>query len=366
MTDQYEYPLKIVYPGDDRLIQMTQNQLTREQFIEIAEFDHPSINMNMSDWVFKGTRKNIDASWYAEEVNNALDNVSTLTDLHSATNDNLLGCFVVEFNVTDLCNRHCWMCPHHNENLFPNRKVFMELETVKNTVDDLVKHNFKGEIIFGSYGEPLLCPNLMSMIAYTSEKLPECSTTLISNADRLIKGSIPGYGKFDVQDIIDSGLTNLQVDGYDNDARLALYLKELKPLIGIVNLELHRRYMNKMAKSYLTRAGIMDPKTGLAPERHNNAKGPCYAPITKAFIDPEGILRACCHNWDRKLGDHGNVNETPFSELWRHSQSLNDLRKKIYHDRNTVDVCSNCDAGGCTRNVTGRAAKILWKDILSD
>ena len=71
MTDQYEYPLKIVYPGDDRLIQMTQNQLTREQFIEITEFDHPSINMSVSDWVFKGTRKNIDASWYAEEVNNA-------------------------------------------------------------------------------------------------------------------------------------------------------------------------------------------------------------------------------------------------------------------------------------------------------
>lgn len=359
MSD-YEY-FKIIYPGDDLLTQKTQNTLEREDFVKLCELDHPAINMSHSDWNFPGTGiAHPRETWKKHSPQNLIHEKS----LHSAWKEDLLGCFNVEFNVTDLCNRKCWMCPHHNEKLFPNRKVFMQFETVKNVVDNLVEHDFLGEIIFGSYGEPLLCPDLMKMVSYVSEKLPKCSTTIITNADRLIKGSIPGYGPFDVNDILNSGLTHLQVDAYDNDRRLAMYLKELKPLIGKLHLEVHRRYAPGMADTYITRAGMMDPKTGKEPKKTNRASGPCNAPITKAFIDPEGILRACCHNWSRELGDHGNVNETPFSELWRNSESLNDLRKKVYYDRAKVDVCSNCDAGGCVKNITGKTAKILWERIL--
>lgn len=347
----------IRYPGDDRKIQAAQPTMSREEFVDAVGFDDPNFDMSEPDWVFEGHRRSILRHWKQSDLSE--------TDASIANNKNLLGCFAVEFNVTDLCNRHCWMCPHHNEELFPNRKVFMEFNTVKNVIDDLKKHNFKGQIIFGGWGEPLLVPDLLKMIRYASDELPSSTSSLISNLDRLVLGSIPGYGPFNTQDLVDSGLVELEFDGYDNDARLAEYFKFLKPLIGVVSMMVHRRYHTKMKHSYLTRANLMDPLTGLSPVKNDRVyKSPCWVPLNKAFIDPEGIIRACCHNWDRKLGDHGNVNNTPFSELWMHSQSLNKLRKNIYSDRSNEEVCSKCDAAGATRSKSGTISKNLWKSLL--
>lgn len=343
--------INVKYIGDNRELQQSQKHLTREEFITLLGFDHPDIKWPTDVLSFPGIKKQ---TFDYEDKNNSM---------HSET---LKGLSNVEFNITDLCNRHCWMCPHHNEDLFPNRNVYMKVSVVKAVVDDIVKHNYNNSITFGSYGEPLLHPNVVEMISYCSEKLPECPTVLFTNGDRLLKESIPGYGSFNAETLIDSGLNTLVLDSYDNDEKTAYYLQKLKPLFGTINIFVNLRYNSEFSRSYLTRAGLMDPMTGLAPSKKLVWGGACYWPITGAFIDFDGSLRSCCHNWSRELGSHGNVEEIPFSEVWMNSNSMNSLRKKLYKSRELDEVCKHCDAAGQTRSKQGRVAKNLWKDALSD
>jgi MoaA/NifB/PqqE/SkfB family radical SAM enzyme len=352
--------IAVAHVGDDRDLIRQQPKLSRNEFVSLVGWDHPSINFDKSDWTFKGIRK----EWIQKEI----------IDDHNNTvyNDDLLACSVVEFNVTDLCNRRCWMCPHTNTEIFPNTSDMMQLSTVKNVVDTLVQYDYSNGITFGSWGEPWLNPNIIDMVSYVSEKLPKCLIMLYTNGDRLVKGSIPGYGEIDIQDFIDAGVTELHIDIYDNDERCALILNKVKPLIGIVNLVIHRRYTLVDSDIFLTRAGVMDPLTGLKPSdnvRRSNKRlaahmGKCFAPIAGAFIDVDGSVRACCHEWGRELPTGGNVNDTPFPEIWRHSESMNQLRKTLLNSRTLISPCDQCDAAGGVRSTSGKRAEQMWKPIL--
>lgn len=339
------------YPGDDYITQQLHVSLTREQFVNIAEIDHPVIDLKRTHWIFEAEKK------FHYQLS------KDLSDEQSATSKSLLGLTTVEFNVTDLCNRKCWMCPHHNEELFPNNNVFMDLETVKNTVDNLKKNDYVGTIIFGSYGEPLLHPKILEMIEYVSNNLPNCESNLITNGDRFVKGSIPGYGLFDAERLKNTGLTSILIDCYDDDERLAKYVKEIKPLIGVIDIEFYRRYYKTPV--YLDRAGLMDPYTGKRPTVKRINSVPCWYPLSKAFIDYDGSIRACCHNWERNLGSFGNVNDTDFSELWMNSESFNKLRKSLIVNRkDSNEICKHCSAAGLSSQKRGQKVAKLWKPVL--
>ena len=352
--------IRVAYIGDDRDLIRQQPKLDRNEFVELVGWDHPSINLESSDWNFEGSRPNWVSKDFLDDPNNTVND------------DDLLACSTIEFNVTDLCNRGCWMCPHTNTEVFPNSPDMMQLSTVKNVVDTLIKYDYSNGITFGSWGEPWLNPNIVDMVSYVSEKLPKTTIMLYTNGDRLIRGSIPGYGQINIQDFIDAGVTELHIDIYDNDERCALILSKVKPLLGIVNLVIHRRYKLVDADIFLTRAGVMDPLTGLKPtdevRRSNKGLaahlGKCYAPIAGAFIDVDGSLRACCHEWGRELPTGGNVNDTPFPEIWRHSESMNQLRKTLLQSRTLISPCDQCDAAGGIKSKTGKRAEQLWKPIL--
>lgn len=354
--------IAVRYIGDNRDAIRQQPKLSREEFIEILGWDDPTIDFEYSDWVFEGSRKDWIQKESIEDPNNTV------------YSDALLGCSNIEFNVTDLCNRSCWMCPHTNPEIFPNKNDMMTLETLKNVVDSLVPHNYVNGITFGSWGEPLLNPHVIDMISYVSEKLPECLIMIYSNADRLMKGSIPGYGEFNLDHLRDSGVSEFHVDIYDNDQRCAEVLKVLQPMIGIVNLVVHRRYAKVESDVFVSRAGTMDPQTGQKPtdekRRSNKSMAThiryCYAPINGAFIDWNGDMRACCHEWSRELPTGGNVNETPFSELWRSSENMNQLRKTLFNSREMISPCDQCEAAGGYRSESGLRAAKLWRPILEE
>lgn len=347
--------------GDDRELIRQQILMSIDEFTKTLGWTHPSIEEG-SNWYFEGVRESCESSKHIESPTNTV------------FSDELLGCATIEFNVTDLCNRRCWMCPHSNEELFPNRPDMMQLSTVQNVVDSLKDTGYVNGFTFGSWGEPFLNPNIIEMVSYVSENLPGNSITLYSNGDRLLKGSIPGYGAIDVHDIIDSGLTQLDIDIYDNDEKCIEVLNKLKPLIGTVNLAVHRRYTQGDHPNFVTRAGLMDPYTGEKPTdevRQANKRRAykikrCYAPLTGAFIDVDGSWRACCHEWGRELPIGGNVNDTPFLELWRNSESMNELRKTLLTQRTLISPCDQCDAAGGTRSPSGHRAQKLWKPILEE
>ena len=81
----------------------------------------------------------------------------------------LRGIKSIEFNPTELCNRTCHFCPRHDPEVYPNRKLHMEPETVQRVVDELVEHEYIGQIMFSGMGEPTLNRKICELIKICSD-----------------------------------------------------------------------------------------------------------------------------------------------------------------------------------------------------
>ena len=56
------------------------------------------------------------------------------------TNPKLLGLAAIEINPTELCNRKCSFCPRHDSNLYPNRNLHIEINTIQNLNTQLISY----------------------------------------------------------------------------------------------------------------------------------------------------------------------------------------------------------------------------------
>jgi MoaA/NifB/PqqE/SkfB family radical SAM enzyme len=274
---------------------------------------------------------------------------------YQINHDVLTSLNTVEFNPTDLCNRRCYMCPRSDEELYPNNNEHLDINAHHAVIDDLVKHQFKGVIIYSGWGEPTLNPKIFEMIRYAADNLPECHITCYTNFDVFRKGKLPGYGKTDFGDLIDAGVHQVDIDIYDGDEMLVEVLKKIKPWIGQICMKLNLQYRQKQS-AWVNRGGIM------ATNKTIKNSMPCFITSSKAFVHYTGELISCCHEWDRLIPAIGHVSETPFSELWT-ATHFNELRHLLNESRaNGPSPCQICDA----RAGTGRDRYIEAQQILLD
>ena len=247
------------------------------------------------------------------------------------------GLKIIEFNPTELCNRTCHFCPRHDPEVYPNQNLHMTEETVQNVVDDLVRYNYEGQIMFSGFGEPLLNRNILKLIKICSDA--GIYTEMTTNADKIFKVKKPWYK---MQDFVDAGLTAMHIDIYDDTKQYNKILKAVKPFIGKIRLKLTPRFV-QTTSVFNNRAGKLNPIEGINP---NGRTAPCFAPSVKAFIDWDGTVQMCCHDWD-KTGNFGNVNEQPFSEIWN-NEKMNKIRSVLMFNKRQKagSPCDKCSTGG--------------------
>jgi len=247
------------------------------------------------------------------------------------------GLKIIEFNPTELCNRTCHFCPRHDPEVYPNQNLHMTEETVQNVVDDLVRYNYEGQIMFSGFGEPLLNRNILKLIKICSDA--GIYTEMTTNADKIFKVKKPWYK---MQDFVDAGLTAMHIDIYDDTKQYNKILKAVQPFIGKIRLKLTPRFV-QTTSVFNNRAGKLNPIEGINP---NGRTAPCFAPSVKAFIDWDGTVQMCCHDWD-KTGNFGNVNEQPFSEIWN-NEKMNKIRSVLMFNKRQKagSPCDKCSTGG--------------------
>jgi MoaA/NifB/PqqE/SkfB family radical SAM enzyme len=96
--------------------------------------------------------------------------------------------------------------------------------------------------------------------------------------------------------------------------------------------------------AYTTRAGNA-PLPGLAQTKQRTS--PCLLPFHSAAIDYLGNLKLCCHVFESTAPDAapyviGNVEQTPFTELWS-GPKLTALRRKLMDaDFEGLSACAGC------------------------
>ena len=268
---------------------------------------------------------------------------------HQDKDDPFLGLRLVEFSATDLCNRECVFCPHVDPTIFPNNNVYLDASIVETVVEDLVKHNYKGGIVFSGYGEPTLNRNICNLIKSASKHFP---VQLFTNGDKIFDSDW-----YTIDDFIEAGLQSMYIGMYDDRNQVNNRLPKILNYSTKIKIEVFRAYelSPNAGITFVNRAGTVLNKQYL--------NTPCFLPHTKAVIDWDGSLQLCPNDWT-KFGGLGNVQETSFSTLWK-SDKLNDIRKKLMVDRTKAgSPCSTCNE--YVMSVDENFVKEIWTPFLEE
>ncbi|MCX5715529.1 MAG: radical SAM protein, partial [Candidatus Omnitrophica bacterium] len=218
---------------------------------------------------------------------------------------------VIEFNLTGLCNRKCVFCPRSDPKIFPNVNKHISTRLYEKVMLDLKKAEFKGTILYSSFGEPLLYKNIETLIRLSKQHCPQAHIEMITNGDLLTSEKLSGLFK--------AGLTLLCISMYDGPHQVE-YFNDLKKTAGLQDdqIVLRRRWLSPQEHFGITlsnRAGTVQMEDIGIKALKNPMKRACYYPFYQTLVDYDGSVLLCTHDWGRHLVA-GNVNKRSILEIW--------------------------------------------------
>jgi radical SAM protein with 4Fe4S-binding SPASM domain len=263
---------------------------------------------------------------------------------------------LVEISDSGTCNRACSFCPRSNKdwiNQF-DKKEFIQSELHESIISQLKDLDYKGIIMYSGFNEPLLNKNIYKNISQTKSFLPKAKIELITNGDvlnekRLIK-------------LFDSGLSTILISVYDGPEDMIKFEKMCK------NANLHKdqyvirkRYLPPEKNFGITmsnRAGLMENAEHAIPSLKESLKTPCYYPSYTLFIDYNGDVLMCSHDWGKK-NILGNLKKEKIMDVWL-SENAMMSRKNLANGDRGFSPCDVCDTGG---SLIGEKHVEAWKKI---
>lgn len=253
---------------------------------------------------------------------------------NSIHNPLLPGLRNLEINPTELCNRTCSFCPRVNKDIYPNLNLHMNVKTARTLSKQLQKVNYTGEIGFVGFGEPVLAKNILQLI---NEFAPYFYTYTMTNGDVFLRGNQK------VEDFINVGIKLLIVNCYDDAEHLKVLTKFFEPYGDKLKIQL--RHLEDTGEVTIFKEYGLTNRGGIF-HKVEPQKRECYIPFYKAMIDWNGDVLLCSKDWQRNEKGLGNINTTPFPELWTGTR-FNFIRKRLLDkDRSAIPACKHCDVNG--------------------
>jgi MoaA/NifB/PqqE/SkfB family radical SAM enzyme len=244
-------------------------------------------------------------------------------------------------------------------------------------VDDLHSARFAGWFAFHNYNEPLADPRLLERVADARARLPKAKLELHTNGDFLDRARLDA--------LVEHGVTLVRVTLYPSNERAfdppePHRARRFLARLGLGDTQREAKKATKLElcahvgatelvvrvpqiEHYSTRAGNA-PMPGLRATPRRTA--PCLLPFHSAAIDYLGNLKLCCHIFDTTSPDAGpyvigNVEETPFTALWR-GERLMALRRQLALARfDGLEACARC--AHATPAHVERAAQPLLRQL---
>lgn len=221
-----------------------------------------------------------------------------------------------------LCNRKCKYCP---VKYYPRKEIQMPDAVFYGIIDQLAEKNYKGEIGFHFYDEPLLDKRLPQFIRYTYNKCPESYLYFASNGDLL---DIKTFRM-----LINEGLSHIIITQYDIEVRC-----NLRTLLNALN-ETEKKYLTvfKFGKYISNRGGSLKELQISEPRRLK-----CIRPDFQMVVNAEGKVMLCCNDY---FGQEimGDVTEENIFSIWENSRFKNIRSELRRGNRKNIDICSKCD-----------------------
>jgi len=230
-------------------------------------------------------------------------------------------------------------CPKSDPN-YPNKAEFINPELVEKLTSELGELNYRGILVFSGFCEPLLDKNIYSLIRISRNNLPHAQIELVTNGDVLNVSRM--------QRLMESGLSMLIVSAYDGEFQVKHFQDMARQAdIDINKLLVRPRWLPEEEDFGITlnnRAGAMQDAAYSIGGIKEPIKSGCNYPFYALFMDYNGDVLLCPHDWHKKLVV-GNMSRESFVDVWR-SQRIEEVRNSLHREDRCFSPCDRCDVSG--------------------
>ena len=263
---------------------------------------------------------------------------------------------IFEISNSGMCNRKCSFCPRSDPN-FNHINEFINQDLHDKIYDELSFHNYSGSIIYSGFVEPLLDKKIYNQIEDIRQKLPNANIELITNGDPLNIARI--------EKLFKAGLSYLLISAYDSEEQA----NNLRNMLKQTNVDsskyiVRNRYYVEQKDFGITitnRAGNLDNAVYKIKSLNEPLKNRCNYPAYTFFIDYNGDVITCSHDWGKKLL-MGNLYKESIFEIWTGVKFAQARKKLLKADRN-FSPCNVCDVRG---NLIGSKHAEYWVKSLDE
>lgn len=260
----------------------------------------------------------------------------------------------VEISESGMCNRKCSFCPRSDPD-YNHVNEFISDKLHNKLVNELKIIGYKGTIRYSGFVEPLLDKNIYKLINDFRKNLPEVNIELVTNGDPLNEKNLIKLYK--------SGLNKLLISVYDGPEDAEKFKKlQNKFNLNSEKFFIRERFYDESKDFGITlsnRAGAMEKAEFKIMKLKEPLKRPCYYPSYTFFLDYNGDVLMCPHDWLKKYVV-GNLFNQTFMEIWE-SQKFKFARMKLIKSDRQFSPCNVCDVSG---DLIGKKHAKYWKNSL--
>ena len=245
----------------------------------------------------------------------------------------------IEISESGTCNRSCAFCPRSAVG-FEDKKEFITSELHQKLCDQLKEIGYEGTIRYSGFVEPLLDKNIYNLIQMIKKYAPLANVELVTNGDVLNKKRL--------KKLFNEGLDKILISAYDGEKEA----KNLESLCIKTNLTddqfiVRHRYFSEEKDFGITlsnRAGTMENAEFKINALKEPLKKACYIPSYTFFLDYQGDVLICPHDWGKKI-ILGNLEKEKLIDIWFSDKAMK-IRKKLVNLDRKFSPCNLCDVDG--------------------
>ena len=245
----------------------------------------------------------------------------------------------IEISESGTCNRTCSFCPRSAKN-FIDKKEFITNSLHEKLCIELKELNYKGTIRYSGFVEPMLDKNIFNLINMVRNYLPESNIEMVTNGDPLNLKRL--------KKLFESGLNKILISAYDGKEES----EKLEDLCIEANLNekqyiVRHRYYSEDQDFGITlsnRSGLMTEAEFKIDALKEPLKKPCYIPSYTFFLDYQGDVLMCPHDWGKKV-ILGDLNKEKLKDIW-FSKRFMGIRKMLNKSNRNFTPCNVCDVEG--------------------
>jgi radical SAM protein with 4Fe4S-binding SPASM domain len=245
----------------------------------------------------------------------------------------------IEISESGTCNRKCSFCPRSDPD-YEDKKEFISNDLHRKLCSELKELNYKGTVRYSGFVEPMVDKNIFNLIGMTNAYLPKSNIEMVTNGDPL---NLKRLKKLFLQ-----GLSKILISVYDSEEDAIKFEKMCKDAgLNQEQYIIRRRYLPESQDFGITlsnRAGSMKNAEYKIKPLDKAFNNPCYIPSYTFFLDYQGDVLMCPHDWGKKV-ILGNLNKEKFKEIWFKKKSMN-YRKMLTNANRNFKPCNVCDVEG--------------------